>query len=153
MAKRKTASKKITPIENAAAYNETPAINELKSEAQILYGIQAVQRLADAARNDPQFFHALVFDTENVLSRLDYLDRQARAALVAISPEQVVGHLVGEITGCDVTCNNETCARTCGPETCGRTVARTSLTIQEINRFTNSTRLKNRRGNFRGPSS
>lgn len=56
---------------------------------------KTLQKLVEQARNDPQFFHALVFDTESVLKQIDYLDRAAKAALVAISPEEVIATIAG----------------------------------------------------------
>lgn len=55
----------------------------------------ALQKLVEHARKDPQFFHALVFDTESVLTQLDYLDRGAKAALVGSTPEEVLATICG----------------------------------------------------------
>lgn len=55
----------------------------------------ALQKLIDRARGDPQFLHALVFDTESVLKEIDYLDRGTKASLVAISPEEAIARIVG----------------------------------------------------------
>ena len=56
---------------------------------------EALQRLVEEAREDPQFFHALVFDTESVLKQIDYLDRSTKAALVGISPEEAIAAISG----------------------------------------------------------
>jgi hypothetical protein len=55
----------------------------------------ALQKLVDQARKDPQFLHSLVFETETVLSQVDYLDRATKAALVRISPEEAIESLAG----------------------------------------------------------
>lgn len=86
---------------------------------------EVMKKLVEQAREDPEFFHALVFDTENVLGKLDYLDRNAKASLVAISPEQIVAILVGEVGYCGNTCSSS-CDNTCGGS-CGYT---TNLTDQ-----------------------
>ena len=87
-----------------------------------------LSRLIEQAREDPQFFHELVFNTENVLANLDYLDRTARGNLLAASPEEVVSGLVGgrvtgvgglPLAGCDVTCTSS-CGATCN-DSCGYT--------------------------------
>jgi hypothetical protein len=55
---------------------------------------EAYERLQRQAREDPEFFHALVFDTENTLSKLTYLDIKAKEALLSITPEEVISILV-----------------------------------------------------------
>lgn len=55
----------------------------------------ALQKLVDQARQDPKFFHALVFNTESVLKQIDYLDRGTKSALVEISPEKVIATICG----------------------------------------------------------
>jgi hypothetical protein len=54
-----------------------------------------LQRLVEQARNDPKFFHALVFDTENIMKEIDYLDRGTKAALVRMSPEEAIATIAG----------------------------------------------------------
>lgn len=103
---------------------------------------QTMNRLVEQARHDPEFFHALVFDTKNVLSKLGHLDRQARAALASISPEEVVGHLIGGMKWCDVTCESS-CGYTCGGNSCGYTTS-----LQGADRFANPARVQKRRERF-----
>lgn len=91
---------------------------------------KALQKLVEQAKNDPKFFHALVFDTESVLKQLDYLDRESKAAMVAISPEQILAAIGGERAGCDVTCTSS-CGATCN-QSCGYT---TNLTDEVFDRF------------------
>jgi hypothetical protein len=38
-----------------------------------------IEKLVKQAREDPQFFHDLVFNTEKTLGKLDYLDRPTNA--------------------------------------------------------------------------
>ena len=95
---------------------------------------EPITRLTAQAREDPQFFHDLVFNTEEVLNRLDFLDRGSKAALVEISPERVLATMVGARTACggdvtcsctsgtcDGTCGGSTCSVTCSGDSCGRT--------------------------------
>ncbi len=77
------------------------------------------QKLVEAAKKDSKFFHELVFNTEKVVSKLDYLDRKSKGALVAIDPEEVIARLVGEIAACGNTCTSS-CKNTCG-KSCGFT--------------------------------
>lgn len=77
---------------------------------------KALQKLVTQAQHDPQFFHALVFDTERVLKQLDYLERDTQAAIAAISPEEVIAILGGGRAGCAGTCAHTcevSCIRTC----------------------------------------
>lgn len=83
---------------------------------------KVLEQLAAQARSDPAFFHALVFDTEKVLAKLDYLDRSAKASLVAISPEEIIGILVGKLNYCGFTCS-DSCGFTCGAGSCGHTTS------------------------------
>jgi hypothetical protein len=55
------------------------------------------ERLVDRVKADPEFFHALVFNPEEVLQNLDFLDRRARAALVAINPSDLIGRMIGDL--------------------------------------------------------
>ncbi|MCK5507546.1 MAG: hypothetical protein KAI50_03380 [Desulfobacterales bacterium] len=102
---------------------------------------KALQRLVAQAKEEPKFFHALVFDTENVLSKLDYLDRETKAALVAISPEEVIATIGGEVMGCDVTCTSS-CGVTCN-KSCGYT---TNLQFEDFSHYMVNPRF---RGDFR----
>jgi hypothetical protein len=78
--------------------------------------VEQANRLVEQAREDPQFFHELVFNTDNVLSGLDYLDRESKAELEAISPEEVIAAMIsGQLM--------RPCGRTCMEwETCRRSV-------------------------------
>jgi hypothetical protein len=58
-----------------------------------------VQKLVEQAKKDPKFLHALVFDPESVMPRLDYLDRGAKSALLGSSPESVITALIGQRSG------------------------------------------------------
>jgi hypothetical protein len=95
----------------------------------------AVNELVERARSDPEFFHALVFKTEEVLSSLENLDRRSKANLVAISPEDFIGRLIGDVAGCDVTCTSS-CGATCG-SSCGYT---TNFTLRPEEIFANRAR-------------
>lgn len=72
---------------------------------------EALDKLVEQAKADPQFFHALVFNPEQVLSRVDYLDREAKGAIIGLTPERLVTILVGgELADCGLT---NTCTYTC----------------------------------------
>ncbi len=58
-----------------------------------------VQKLVEQARKDPKFLHALVFDPESVMTRLDFLDRGSKSALLGSSPESVMSALIGQRGG------------------------------------------------------
>jgi hypothetical protein len=92
---------------------------------------EMLQQLVRQAREDPELFHALVFDSDTVLARLSYLDQDARDALSRSTPEQFVASLVGEtrepgFSGASGCPPGVTCActgETCGGLTCGYTYA------------------------------
>jgi hypothetical protein len=46
------------------------------------------------ARENPQFFHDLVFNTENILAKLDYLDRKTKASILSTTPEELIAIMV-----------------------------------------------------------
>lgn len=72
---------------------------------------EALEKLIEQAKADPQFFHALVFNPEQVLSKVDYLDREAKGAIIGLPPERLITILVGgELADCGVT---NTCTYTC----------------------------------------
>jgi hypothetical protein len=80
-----------------------------------------LEKIVKMAKEDPKFFHALVFDTENTLKKVDFLDRQSKASLVAVSPDQVLGAMIGELEFCGVTCTAPSCGTTCTGGSCGVT--------------------------------
>jgi hypothetical protein len=105
---------------------------------------EAIERLMERARNEPEFFHRLVFDPERTIAELDYLGRREKAMLVSRSPEDVVSGLVGLIRGpgdvlavcghscedsCDSTCGAGSCFGTCLSDTCGFTCGAKSCDI------------------------
>lgn len=78
---------------------------------------KAFKQLVEQAKSDPQFFHDLVFSPEKVIADLDYVDKKSKGALVAMTPEEVIGAAITELAGCDVTCTSScgaTCAQSCG---------------------------------------
>lgn len=64
------------------------------------YGLD---KLVEQARNDPKFLHALVFNAEAVLNKVDYLDRGTKATLVRHTPEEAIAALVGIRATVDTT--------------------------------------------------
>jgi hypothetical protein len=81
----------------------------------------ALARLVEQARRDPQFFHNLVFDPDRVIAKLDYLSRESKAALVALDPARVIGGLARLAKDCGVTCGGSSCEDTCGSVSCNHT--------------------------------
>jgi len=82
-----------------------------------------LKRLVEEAKNNPQFFHDLVFNPEKAIAKIDYLDRRIKGAIVATSPEGLIGSLVagpGRTNWCDVTCTSS-CGQTCTGKSCGYT--------------------------------
>lgn len=123
---------------------------------------ETINRLVKQARNDPEFFHALVFDPEKVFSQVDYLNHNAKSLLQTIKPEYLISATVTTIfsascdanttcsctsgtcggptcggSTCDVTCSGDSCGSTCG-NSCGYT-----SNFENLNRFDLSTRLRN----------
>jgi len=89
---------------------------------------EIIQRIVLEAKEDPNFFHSLVFEPEKILNRLDYLDRKSKSAVVSIDPASVVASLFGSYRCADVTC---ACTNICtggNTHTCtGATCAATQL--------------------------
>ncbi len=56
---------------------------------------KSLHKLVDQAREDPKFFHELVFNTVNVLKQIDYLDHEIRTTLERNSPEEVIAKICG----------------------------------------------------------
>jgi hypothetical protein len=94
----------------------------------------SLQRLMREAREDPQFFYDLVWNTESAISRIDYLSDAQKEAVLSVQPEDlVVGlaaapirqvveirHVEGEEfcgASCGVSCGGS-CSATCGAS-CG----------------------------------
>jgi hypothetical protein len=103
-----------------------------KSEGESLPRSEGLSRLVEQAREDPGFFHALVFEPEKALADLDYLDRREKGAIVSLRPEDVIAGLAGLIVGpggaaavCDYSCH-DSCNSTCGEGSCFGTCMSTS---------------------------
>jgi hypothetical protein len=80
---------------------------------------KAFERLVKQARSDPQFFHALVFEPESILAKLDFVDRGAKGAIIAADPAEIVARTIGVVSACGNTCTSS-CDNTCGGS-CGYT--------------------------------
>ena len=82
----------------------------------------ALLKIVDKARDDKEFFHALVFDPERALAGLEGLDEPTKEKLRLISPEtffvpQLVRSLGVARQECDPTCSLS-CEDTCGSISC-----------------------------------
>jgi hypothetical protein len=112
---------------------------------------ESFEKLVEQARNDPKFFHALVFDPERTIATLEYLDRREKAMLVALRPEDVISGLLGLVTSaggavavcghscedsCDDTCGAGSCLGTCLSSSCDHTCGARScdVTVEIIGR-------------------
>lgn len=74
-----------------------------------------LDRLVREARADPEFFHDLIFNTEEVISRLGYLSRQEKAGILATDPDSLIIGLASSVTvGGDVEVCGASCAGSCG---------------------------------------
>lgn len=97
---------------------------ERSQESKPTSRTEALKRLVEEARKDPQLFHDLVFEPEKVIGKLTYLDRREKGAIVSLRPEDVIAGLAGLIVGpggvaavCTYSCN-DSCDDTCGEGSC-----------------------------------
>jgi len=56
---------------------------------------ESLDRLIEQAQNDPAFFHGLIFKPEETLAKIDYLERQEKAKILELRPQDVIAGLVG----------------------------------------------------------
>jgi hypothetical protein len=119
-----------------------------------------IRKLIEEARKNPEFLHDLVFDTEKVLTQIDYLSRVEKAAILAVDPDRFVAGLViggvfnpgGPVEGCGISCwgscggmsCGDTCTGTCGgtclgscDESCGGSCGATCVGTSNFNRLGN----------------
>lgn len=70
------------------------------------------EALVAKAKEDRQFFHDLVFDTERAIDGLDFLSGDDKERILGVTPGDVLkGILAGAKSKCGVTVQ---CTRTCG---------------------------------------
>ena len=79
--------------------------------------------IAERAKNDPTFFHNLVYNPQQAIEAFPGLDRETQARLFSLDPEGVVERLVVSALICGITCGDDNCERTCGMRSCGVTCA------------------------------
>ena len=85
--------------------------------------MSGVSKLIDRAKNDSDFFHSLIFDTERVLASIDFLSEEERKAILSVKPEDLIvglasGGMKDEVAAeCGGTCG-ASCGATCGAS-CG----------------------------------
>jgi hypothetical protein len=77
-----------------------------------------ISLLIERAKKDSKFFHDLVWNTEASLSSLDFLSRSEKAALLAISPEDLIVGLANGFKGGSAAACGGTCGASCGAS-CG----------------------------------
>jgi hypothetical protein len=81
----------------------------------------ALSAIIEKAKNDPKFFHDLVFNPEEALKGLENVDRNTKGAIVAANPDSLIQIIVsGTVSWCDVTCTSS-CGVTCSGGSCGYT--------------------------------
>lgn len=82
------------------------------------------KKIVERAKNDSEFFHNLVFDTEKILKDTE-IDRKTKIEIQRINPQQVIATIVGELSACGgsetCSCTSGTCGGTCGGSTCSVT--------------------------------
>jgi hypothetical protein len=81
-------------------------------------------RILAAARKDPEFFHALVFNPKKAIAKAPFLDRATRTRLLGVKAGSVIAGLLvaacGNAETCSgSTCSGRTCQDTCNGVTCG----------------------------------
>lgn len=98
-----------------------------KQEQKKLSSTDMLEKIVEMAKKDPKFFHDLVFNSEETISKLDFLDRRGKASLIALSPNEVIAGLIGVggwlstkdiVNECGTTCGNKSCSDTCGDRSC-----------------------------------
>jgi hypothetical protein len=102
--------------------------------------IEGMASLIKQAKEDPKFFHNLVWKTEETLSSVGYLSRDEKASILRVSPEDlVVGLATGRFTpgtlaaDCGASCGGScggSCGVSCGGScgvSCGVSCASSSL--------------------------
>jgi hypothetical protein len=89
---------------------------------------KSLQLLIEKAKNDPSFFHSLVFHPEKIKEQLEEIDKDSHKILAnrqTVVISRLAGHLSGDCsctTGtCEGTCGGSTCSVTCSGDSCGRT--------------------------------
>lgn len=75
---------------------------------------EGMSQLVKKAKEDPKFFHELIWHTEKTLSSLDFLTRSEKASLLAVKPEDLVVGLASGFGGGPVADCGGTCGASCG---------------------------------------
>jgi hypothetical protein len=76
--------------------------------------------LLDAAREDPQFLHDLVFNPKRAISKAAFLDKATKTRLLKGRSAALIAGIAGKFGDCgnSDTCSGSTCNGTCGSDTC-----------------------------------
>lgn len=98
--------------------------------------IQGMAELVKRAKDDPKFFHSLIWNTEDALSSVGFLSRNEKAEIMKIDPEDlVIGLATGQIGS---AADGDTCGASCGGScggscgiSCGVSCA-TSCAVSEL---------------------
>ncbi|KTD10885.1 hypothetical protein Lgra_1851 [Legionella gratiana] len=96
-------------------------------------------QLLDQAKKDPEFFHKLVFEPEQVIKELRKKDRSSNKIMLNTNLHTIVQRLIGTIPLTREDSNKtpyfdcpQTCGETCAENTCGPTCAFTTNTKERM---------------------
>jgi hypothetical protein len=108
--------------------------------------IEGLATLIKKAKEDPKFFHSLIWETEKAVSTLDFLNRDEKAAILRINPEDLIVDLatgnLGGASGLAANCGGScgvSCGGSCGVS-CGVSCATSCATSSLITDPTNAIR-------------
>jgi len=77
--------------------------------------IEGLADLIRKAKDDPKFFHSLIWDTEKAVSSVDFLSREEKAEIMRINPEDlVVGLATGRFNSGPSVDRYSSCGGSCG---------------------------------------
>jgi hypothetical protein len=76
------------------------------------------KRIAERAKTDSAFFHALIYNPDRALADFPDLSREDRARILGINPEAVIERLLVAAMKCGLTCGDDSCGNTCGERSC-----------------------------------
>lgn len=57
---------------------------------------EALKKLIEQARRDPEFLHSLVFEPQKAVDKADFLDRSSRSRLLRTRPDQVFARFAAD---------------------------------------------------------
>ena len=100
------------------------------------HSTDGIEKLVRNARENAQFFHDLVWNTERTIAEIDYLTRQEKANILSLNPENVVAGLAtggrgtSPVEVCGVSCAGS-CGGTCAASCIGSCGASCGLSCEQ----------------------